>query len=64
MTREFYLRIVGTIFGVIAMLHVLRLLLGWSIVIGGYTFPMWLSWIGLLVAGFLAYESFRLSTKP
>lgn len=64
MTRKLYLRIAGAIFGVIAILHVLRLLLGWSVVIGGYTFPMWFSWVGPFVAGFLAYEGFRLSNQP
>jgi hypothetical protein len=63
MTRKLYLRIAGTIFGAVAILHALRLLLGWSAVIGGYTFPMWFSWVGLCVAGFLAYEGFRLSTR-
>ena len=64
MTRKLYLRIAGAVFGVVAILHVLRLLLGWQAVIGGYTFPMWFSWVGSFVAGFLAYEGFRLSEKP
>jgi hypothetical protein len=63
MTHKLYLRIAGAIFGVVAILHVLRLFLGWSVVIGGYTFPVWPSWIGPFVAGFLAYEGFRLSRK-
>jgi hypothetical protein len=62
-TQKFYLRFAASIFGLISILHVLRLLLAWQIVIGGYTFPMWLSWIGPFVAGFLSYEGFRLSRK-
>ena len=64
MSRKLYLRIAGTIFGAVAVLHVLRLLLGWQVVIGGSTFPVWPSWIGPFVAGFLAYEGFRLSNQP
>lgn len=64
MTQKLYLRTAATIFGVIAVLHVLRLLLGWQIVIGGVTFPMWLSWIGPFVASYLSYTGFRLSSKP
>ena len=64
MTRKHYVRIAGVIFGLVAILHVLRLLLGWTAVIGGYTFPMWFSWVGAFVAGFLAYEGFRLSKQP
>jgi len=63
MTQKLYLRIAGSIFGVISLLHVLRLLLGWQVVIGGQTFPMWLSWIGPFVAAYLSYEGFRMSWK-
>ena len=63
MTQKLYLRIAGTIFGVVAILHVLRLLLGWQVVIGGYTFPMWFSWIGPFLAGYLSFEGFRLGRR-
>lgn len=63
MTRKLYLRIAGAIFGVVAMLHALRLLLGVQVVIGGSTYPMWLSWIGPFTAGYLSFEGFRLSRK-
>ena len=63
MTQKLYLRIAGTIFGLVAILHVLRLLLGWEVVIGGYTFPVWPSGIGPFVAAYLSYEGFRLSRK-
>ena len=63
MTHKIYLRIAGSIFGLVAILHMLRLLLGWEVVVGGHTFPVWPSWIGPLVAGYLAYEGFRLSRK-
>jgi hypothetical protein len=26
--------------------------------------PMWVSWVALLIAGFLAFEGFRLSRRP
>lgn len=63
MSQKLYLRIAGAIFGVVAILHALRLLLGVQVVIGGYTFPMWLSWIGPFIATYLSYEGFRLSRK-
>jgi hypothetical protein len=63
-SQRLYLRISGTVFGMVAILHLLRLLLGWQVVIGGYGFPMWFSWIGAFLAGFLAYEGFRLSKRP
>ena len=35
MSQKLYLRIAGTIFGLVAILHLLRLLQGWQAVIGG-----------------------------
>jgi hypothetical protein len=33
----------ATIFGIVALVHLLRLIMGWSIVIDAWTVPMWLS---------------------
>ena len=51
------------IFTVIAGLHLLRALLGWEAVIGGWSVPGWVSWLALGVAGFLAYTAFTLSRR-
>ena len=51
----------GIVFSIIAVLHVLRLLLGWEAVIGGWDVPLWVSWIALLLSGYLAYSAFKLS---
>ena len=48
----------GSIFLIVAFLHVLRLLFGWHASIGGWIVPMWISWIGVLLAGFLAVTAF------
>jgi hypothetical protein len=53
----------SVIFGVVALFHVLRIFLGWPAVIGGWTVPMWLSWIGLVVAGGLSYFGIKLATR-
>jgi len=44
----------------IALLHVLRLLLGWQVTIGNVVVPLWVSWIGLAIAGYLAYQGLKL----
>ena len=49
----------GSIFLIVALLHALRLLFGWQASIGGWIVPMWVSWVGIAVAGFLAYSAFR-----
>ena len=43
-----------TIFGLVALLHLLRLFLGWEVTFNGAVVPIWLSAVGLVVAGALA----------
>ena len=61
MKQKTFTRTVGTIFAIIAGLHLLRILLGWDAVIGGWQVPTCLSWLALAVSGFLAYTAFTLS---
>ena len=46
MTSRPYLLISGTVFGVVAVVHLLRSLNGWSFELGPWTVPMWVSWLG------------------
>ena len=55
MTEKAFLKIAAAIFGVVAVVHLVRILAGWPIVIDGWTVPMWVSWIGLIVSGGLSY---------
>ena len=59
MTSRVFARITGAVFSLVAVLHLLRLLFKWSAVIGGWTVPMWISWIGIALAGALAYAASR-----
>ena len=61
MNHRTFLSVTGVIFLVIAVLHLLRAVLGWNAVIGSFTIPMWLSWVALVVAAFLAYSAFKLA---
>lgn len=54
----------GALFLLIAVGHALRLLFRWQVTIDGRLIPMWVSWVGIAIAAFLAYEGFRLSRKP
>ncbi len=42
-----------------AFLHLLRNLSGWILQVGPYTVPQWISWIAVIVAGYLAYHFWR-----
>ena len=60
MNQHIFTLTTGTLFSLIAGLHLLRLLLGWAAVIGTWKVPQWISWIALLVSGYLAYSAFTL----
>jgi len=55
--------VVGVIMGVVAVVHFLRLVFGWSVIIGGWDAPFWISWIGIIAAGYISYASFRLASR-
>lgn len=61
MNKETYLKVSGVIFSVVAILHVLRLVLNWEVVLGGWQAPIWASFLGAILGGFLAYSAFKLS---
>jgi hypothetical protein len=58
MSRRAYLLVSAVIFSLVALLHLARIVFGWSAVIGNCSVPMWLSWVGLIVAGALVYFGF------
>ncbi len=58
-----YNTITAGLFLVIAALHLLRIIFGWSAQIGGLDIPLWASWLALVVAGALAYFGFRQNTR-
>jgi threonine/homoserine/homoserine lactone efflux protein len=64
MSQHVFSLVAGVVFGLVALAHVLRIVLGWSVVIQDLSVPMWPSWIAVIVMGYLAYEGFRLARKP
>jgi hypothetical protein len=57
------LKLVGVAFFVVATLHLLRIAFGWNLVLGAAVVPLWLSWIGVIVPGYLSYSSFHFALK-
>lgn len=45
--------------GLVALAHVLRVGFGLEAVVGGWNVPMWVSYIGVLLPGGLAYFVYR-----
>ena len=50
--------VTATLLLAVAIAHLLRIILGWQVEIGGLIIPFWVSWLGVLVAGALAYFGF------
>ena len=61
--RTFALRIAGTIFGVVAILHLLRVITGVPILIGSWLLPVWVNVFGMIVTGCLSGWMWWLSNK-
>jgi protein-S-isoprenylcysteine O-methyltransferase Ste14 len=53
----------GGIFAVVALFHLVRIYMGWPVMIGDWSVPMWLSWIGLIIAGGLAFFGMSFATR-
>jgi len=49
----------GLIFAVVAILHLFRILIGFSVIFGSVSIPIWASWIGLIVSACLSYLFFK-----
>ncbi len=55
MDQKTFTLLAGVIFAIVALLHLLRIYMGWPVVIGDWPMPMWVSWIAFVVAGGLSY---------
>ena len=53
----------GVIFGVVTLLHLFRLVYGWTVVFNGWTAPLWFSGIGILLAGALCVLNFLSASR-
>ena len=62
MNDKLFHQIAGTVFALVALVQALRIYMGWSVVIGGWSAPMWISWIAIVVAGGLSYLAFTLKS--
>jgi hypothetical protein len=63
MSSRCYLAISGVIFGIVAVLHLLRVVNGWALVLGPWSAPMWVSWLGIVVPAILCIWAIRLATR-
>ena len=55
MNARSYCLLAAAVFGLVALLQLLRAALGWPISINGYAVPVVASWIAVVVAGALSW---------
>jgi hypothetical protein len=55
------LRIAGTIFGIVAVIHLSRILSGAAVLIEGWSLPIWVNFMGFIGSGFLCIWLWLLS---
>ena len=59
MSSTTFSTVAASVFGIVALAHVARLVLHVPLLVGSTSIPMWVSWVGLLVAGGLSLWGFR-----
>ena len=63
MNQKLFNQIVGTIFAILTVLHFLRLIYHWNALIADRPVPLGASVVACIVAGYLAFQGFRLGKK-
>ncbi|HEY7688674.1 MAG TPA: hypothetical protein VH835_08280 [Dongiaceae bacterium] len=58
MSPRTYFLATAILFSIICLIQLLRIVFAWDAVIGGWSVPMWLSWIAVVVTAALAYLGF------
>lgn len=59
MNQSTYMKVTGVIFLLIAILHLYRAISSLPFVIGDFSIPVAVSWIGVVIAGFLSYRGLK-----
>ena len=59
MTIRTFCMLAAAIFALIAVLQLLRIVMGWPVTLNGIDVPFWVSWIAVAVAGALSLVGFR-----
>ncbi len=61
MDKNKSLLIAAIIFGIVAIIHLLRIIFSWEAVIGSFNVPLYFSYIAVVVAGYLCWAMYKAS---
>ena len=62
-SKHIALRVAGTVFAIVCLAQLLRVVLRVSVVIGGQDIPAWMSGVAVLISGVLSIWMWRLSCQ-
>lgn len=60
MDKKDYGLFAGSLFLLVFILHGIRILAGWDVVIAEWEVPMWVSWVAVFVTAYLSYTGLQL----
>ena len=63
MKTDTYIKVSVVIFVLVSLGHLLRLTEGWSVLVGTFSLPMWISVLAVLVSAGIAVWGFSLLRK-
>jgi hypothetical protein len=59
LNRNTYMTVTATLFLVVGIVHLLRIIFGWQVEVGGMNIPFWASWLVVPVSVALAIFGFN-----
>ena len=63
MDQKTFSLVAGIIFAAVALFHLVRIFAEWTLMVGDWSAPKWVSWVAVIVAGGLALIGLRLSQR-
>jgi hypothetical protein len=59
MKQTTYNKFSGLVFAVVAVAHAVRAYNNWTITVGTFELPVWVSWVAVALLAYLAYQSLK-----
>ena len=63
MRQKTFSLVVGLIFLLVAVMHVVRLAFRWEVVLNGWSVPLWVSGVAIVITAYLAFEGLKLGKR-
>ncbi len=63
MSKDAFSQLAGTIFLIVAVVHALRLVFKWQVIVAGWQVPLWVSAVAFVIGIYLAYEGLQIRKR-